>query len=65
MFKYLKYYFEPTHKEMIELALQSWRLYIQGRPRIYNMDVCRAYQRGFISSYRSRYAREKLESLKS
>jgi hypothetical protein len=42
----------PKHKELVELALVSWREYIKGKPRIYNMDVCTAYQRGFISAYK-------------
>jgi hypothetical protein len=42
----------PKHKELVKLALISWREYVKDKPRIYNMDVCTAYQRGFISAYK-------------
>lgn len=44
----------PSFVELRELALESWREYIKGKPRIYNMDVCTAYQRKFISAYRQK-----------
>lgn len=59
---YLKYFYEPKWKDVQELALESWRQYIIGKPRIYDMDFCRAYQRGFISQYRHNYAMNRLES---
>lgn len=61
---YLKYSYSLNEKELRELALQSWREYIKGKPRIYDMDFCRAYQRGFISRYRHNYAMSQLESAK-
>ena len=42
----------PSHAELTELALTSWREYIKGKKRIYNMDVCTAYQQRFISAYK-------------
>jgi hypothetical protein len=41
-----------SHAELTELALASWREYIKGKKRIYNMDVCTAYQQRFISAYK-------------
>jgi hypothetical protein len=41
-----------SHAEITELALASWREYIKGKKRIYNMDVCTAYQQRFISAYK-------------
>jgi hypothetical protein len=61
---YLKHYFTPKHEELTELALISWRQYIKGKKRIYDMDYCRAYQRGFISQYRHNYAISQLKSAK-
>jgi hypothetical protein len=60
MFTYLKHYFTPKHKDLTELALESWREYIKGKKRIYNMDVCTRYQRRFISEYRRQYALSKI-----
>ena len=42
----------PSHAELTELALVSWREYIKDKKRIYNMDVCTAYQQRFISAYK-------------
>ena len=42
----------PKHKELVEMALKSWREYIKGKPRIYNMDECTKYQHAFISAYK-------------
>lgn len=61
---YLKYSYSLDEKMLRQLALESWREYIKGRPRIYDMDFCRAYQRGFISRYRHDYAIRQLESAK-
>jgi hypothetical protein len=47
-----------SHAELTELALVSWREYIKGKKRIYNMDVCTAYQRGFISAYKRSMPRQ-------
>ena len=60
--KYLKYCYEPDDKMVRQLALESWRQYIIGKARIYDMDFCRAYQRGFNSQFRHNYAIEKLKS---
>jgi hypothetical protein len=60
MFAYLKHYFTPKHKELTELALISWREYIQGKKRIYNMNVCTNYQRRYIAEYRHQYAISKI-----
>jgi hypothetical protein len=64
MIKYLKFYFEPKHKELTPLALEAWRNYIKGKKRIYNMDVCTNYQRRFISEYRHTYALIQLAKIK-
>ena len=61
---YLKHFYSLDEKVLRELALESWRGYIKGRPRIYNMDYCTAYQRAFISQYRHNYAIGQLESSK-
>lgn len=60
----MKYYYQPKHKDVRDLALKSWHEYIKGKPRIYDMDVCLAYQRGYISAWRHSYAKAMLESAK-
>lgn len=60
MIKYLKAYYSLKQKDIQPLALESWREYIKGKPRIYDMDFCRAYQRGFMSQYRHQYALSKI-----
>ena len=62
MFAYLKHYFTPKHKDLTELALISWREYIQGKKRIYNMDVCTRYQQAFVHAYRHQYAISKISN---
>jgi len=42
----------PKHKELVELALASWREHTKGKPANYNMDECTSYQRAFISAYK-------------
>lgn len=64
MIKYLKFYFEPKHKDLTALALESWRTYIKGKKRIYNMNVCTRYQQAFISAYRHEYATTQLAKSK-
>jgi hypothetical protein len=59
---YLKHFNAPKHKDVSELALMSWREYIKGKARIYDMDFCRAYQRAFISAYRDSYAKAQIKS---
>jgi hypothetical protein len=61
---YLKHFYSPKHKDLSQMALESWREYIKDKGRIYNMDVCRAYQEGFIKEYRHNYAISQLESVK-
>ena len=56
MLRYLRHYFAPSHRDLTELALQSWREYTRGKKRVYNMDVCTGYQRRFVSEYRHHYA---------
>ncbi len=60
LFTYLKHFYALKQKDLTPLALESWREYIKGRPRIYDMDFCRAYQRGYISQYRHEYAMSKI-----
>jgi len=48
----------PKHKELVELALISWREYIEDKPRIYNMDVCTNYQKAFISAYKRKLSQK-------
>lgn len=59
---YLKLYYSLDDKMVRQLALESWRQYIIGKPRIYDMDFCRAYQRAFNAQYRHNYAKNRLES---
>jgi len=59
---YLKHFYSIKRKDVSPLALASWREYIKGRPRIYDMDVCLAYQRGFVSAYRHTHAKAMLDS---
>ena len=59
---YLKYFYSLDEKELREQALESWRGYIVGKKRIYDMDFCRAYQRGFISQRRHDYAMSKINN---
>jgi len=60
MFAYLKHYYFIKHKDVSLLALEAWREYIKGKPRIYNMDICHNFQKGFINTYRHNYAKAQL-----
>jgi hypothetical protein len=64
MFTYLKHYFTPKHDDLTQLALESWREYIKGKKRIYNMDVCTNYQRRYTHAYRDAYAKSQLANSK-
>ena len=64
MFTYLKHYFTPKHDDLTQLALESWREYIKGKKRIYNMDVCTNYQRRYTHAYRDAYAKSQLANIK-
>lgn len=64
MIKYLKAYYSLRQKDVQPLALDAWRLYIQGKPRIYNMDVCQNFQRAYIHAYRRQHAIAQLTSNK-
>ena len=64
MFAYLKHYFTPKHDDLTQLALESWRQYIKGKKRIYNMDVCTNYQRRYTHAYRDAYAKSQLANSK-
>lgn len=57
---YVKHSYSLDEKELREQALESWRQYIIGKPRIYDMDFCRAYQRAFMSKRRHDYAMSKI-----
>jgi hypothetical protein len=57
---YLKYFYFLDDKELREQALGSWRQYIVGKARIYDVDFCRAYQRAFMSKRRHDYAMSKI-----
>ena len=59
---YLKYSRSLDEKELREQALESWRQYIIGRPRIYDMDFCLAYQRAFKSKRRHDYAMSRINN---
>ena len=59
---YLGHFYSLKHKDLVPLALESWREYIKGKKRIYDMDFCRAYQRGYISAYRHQYAMSKINN---
>lgn len=60
---YLKYYYSIKHKDVRQLALESWHEYIKGKKRIYDMDFCRAYQHAFIVAYRHSYAKSQIDNL--
>jgi hypothetical protein len=64
MIKYLKAYYSLKQEDITPLALASWREYIKGKKRIYNMDVCTRYQQAFTHSYRHEYAKSQLAVLK-
>ena len=59
---YLKHFYSLDDKMLRQLALESWREYIKGKARIYDMDFCIAYQKSFISRTRHEYAMSKLSS---
>jgi hypothetical protein len=64
MIRYLRFYFEPRHKDLSVLALQSWREYARDKPRSYNLNYCTQYQQAFISQYRHEHAMAKLAEAK-
>ena len=61
MFAYLKHYYSIKQKDLTPIALESWRQYIKGKKRIYNMDVCTRYQQAFVHYYRHEYAVTKIK----
>lgn len=75
-FYYVKFYFQPKHRDVSQLAIASAREYYQSRslssvdpyPRVADYDRRRmefqAYQRGFINAYRHAYAKTHLDKLK-
>jgi hypothetical protein len=64
MLAYLKHYYSIKQKDITPLALESWRQYIKGKKRIYNMDVCTSYQRRYTHAYRDAYAKSQLANSK-
>lgn len=74
-FYYLKFYFQPKHRDVSQLAIASAREYFGSMrtagnpyPRVADYDRRRiefqAYQRGFINAYRHAYAKTHLDKLK-
>lgn len=73
-FQYLKFYFEPKHKELQAEAIIAARQHFKPlrnvsnpypRPADYErrrMEF-QAFQRGYINAYRSAYAKAKLVNL--
>lgn len=64
LLSYLKFYYQPKHKDVSLLALESWREYIKGEKRVYNMDVCRKFQQAYIHTYRDNHAKTQLAKSK-
>ncbi len=62
MIKYIKYYLEPDSKMVRQLAFESAREHFKNKKHV-NLDFIRdfqEYQRGYISAYRSSYAKNKI-----
>jgi hypothetical protein len=63
VFKYLKYYMEPSAKEVREKAYSSAIEYYREKPfNSYDLRTreFQAYQMGFVRAYRRAYAQSKL-----
>jgi cation transport regulator ChaB len=58
MINYLKAYFEPDTKTLREMAFQSAKEHYKGKHK--TREDFQAYQRGYVSSYRRTYAKNKL-----
>lgn len=74
MFRYLKFYFEPKHKDLREKAMEAARAYYADKPvrsrnnpyplpgeYEYRRMEFQAFQRGYISGYRATYAKAMAE----
>jgi len=59
--QYLKYYFEPRHKDLSALAMKSAREYFATKKKSFSSVEFQAYQRGYINAFRHCYAKAKLE----
>lgn len=68
MFRYLKYYLEPTVQEVRRKAYDSALDYYRDKPfNAYDLRTkeFQAYQMGFIRAYRRAYAHTKLSQQKA
>lgn len=65
MFQYLKFYFEPKHKDIRELAMKSAHEFWEGDTKIpKTADAFQAYLHGYISAYRSAFAKTQMEKFR-
>lgn len=55
MFRYLKFWFKPKHKDLQKLAIESARNYYKVNPKK-SGDAFTAYTRGYMNAYRTAYA---------
>ena len=68
MFRFLKYYLEPTVKEVRRKAYEAALDYYRDKPfNAYDLRTkeFQAYQMGFVRAYRWAYARTKLSQQKA
>ena len=56
---YLKYYNQPRHKALSQMAIESARGYFKSKN--FTSVEFQGYQRGFINAYRHAYAKMQLE----
>ena len=69
LFLYIKYYFEPNDRMLSKLAHKSAMEYFASKKlsrhvdaKYARMEAVQAYKRGFKSTYRSNYAKAKLNA---
>jgi hypothetical protein len=59
---YIKAYNEPDYKMVRSLAFESAKTYYKNKQK--TAVEFQSYQRGYVSAYRSKYAKTKLDSMK-
>jgi hypothetical protein len=63
MFRYLKYYFEPKHKDVRELAIAKAKVHYKDKN--VSMAEFQGYQQGYIGAYRTAHAKAQMQKFRA
>jgi hypothetical protein len=61
MFSYIKYYLEPSRKNISDLSLVSWRQYVSKNPKQSDARTCSIYRSSYANAFRHSYAKNKMK----